>query len=81
MKLLKIEDNENLSTFLEQGLQQIYEHNATRVAIYATLEDNQILSGYFNCDIPTKLLYAGYVQQDAMIDTLEANGVIETDES
>lgn len=67
---MKIEDDPDLRQFLENGLRMIYTYNAKRVAIFATLEDDDILFGYHECNIPTKLLYAGYIQQDAMIDTL-----------
>ena len=77
---MKIEESPKLSKFLEDGLRMIYEHGATRVALFATLEDDDILCGYHNCNIPTKILYAGYMQQDAMIDTLNSQSSENPDE-
>lgn len=74
---MRIEDNEDLSTFLERGLRNIYENGAQQVAILATLESGEVLAGYYHCNIPTKLLYAGYLQQDATLDALKKNGYIE----
>ena len=77
---MKIEDNENLSEFLEEGLREIYEHDATSVAIFARLEDGQILSGYWNVDVATKFVISGYIQQDTLVETLKTNNYIEDDE-
>lgn len=71
---MKIEDNEDLSTFLEEGIKSIYEGEATQVAMLATLKSGEVLAGYFHCNVPTKLLYAGYVHQDAILDTMKQNG-------
>lgn len=77
---MNIEDNKDLSSWLEEGLRYLYEGNVQNVAIQATNENGEILTSYFHCNIPTKLLFAGYIQQDAMLDTLEARRIKEDDE-
>lgn len=72
---MKIEDNKELSSFLEEGIKTLYENGAKSVALLATLDNDEILAGYFQCGITTKMVYAGYIQQDAMIDTLRKNGL------
>jgi hypothetical protein len=37
-------------------------------------------AGYWNCTVADKLLFTGFLQQDAMIDTMKANGYIPDDE-
>lgn len=70
---MKIEDNKDLSSWLNKGLKYLYDEDAVSVALLATLKNGEIFSGYFNCDVPSKLLYSGYINQDAMLDTLAAN--------
>jgi len=78
---MKFEDNKELSTFLEEGIRTLYENGAKAVAILATLENGEVLSGYYCCGVPTKMLYAGYIQQDAMLDTLRKKGIdVDNDE-
>lgn len=73
---MKIEENADLSKFLENGLRMLYDENVKSVAILATTEDDDISIGYYHCSVSTKLMYAGYIQQDAMIDTLKTNNLI-----
>lgn len=77
MSRLKFEENEDLSKFLEQALTSLYKHKLSSLAIFATREDGCISCSYWNCSVPDKLVYAGYMQQDATLDTLEA---LEADE-
>lgn len=41
-----------------------------------TTEDGEIHSNYYNTTMADKLLLSGLIQQDAMLDSLEANGFI-----
>lgn len=78
---MKVEDAPELREFLEDALKKIYNNDAYRVAIFATSKDDDIIWGYYNCNIPTKLLYSGYMQQDAMLDTLAKQKQNSSDDS
>ena len=70
---MKIEENADLSKFLENGLRMLYDEGVKSVAISATTDDDDVSIGYYHCNIPTKIMYAGYIQQDAMLDTIRSN--------
>lgn len=76
---VKFEEQKDLSIFLEKGLKELYSHDVKSAAIIACIEGKQIFIGYFKADVADKLLYAGYIQQDAMIATLQNNGQIVKD--
>ena len=80
MGTIKYDENADLSKFLEEVLPQIYEKKIESLVICASMENGEIGSAYFNCSMKTKLMYAGLINQDAMMDTLMANGIIEYDD-
>ena len=41
---------------------------------------DEIGSGYWHCSVADKLLFAGFLQQDAMLDTMKENGYLPDDE-
>lgn len=74
MDRLKFEENQDLSKFLEDVLKEIYESKVQSLAIMCTMEGSSAVGcGYYNCGVSTKLLYAGYLHQDALLQTLAAN--------
>lgn len=75
MNRLKFEENRDLSKFLESVLKEIYESKVQSLAIMCTMDDGSVGCGYYNCGVSTKFLYAGYLHQDALLQTLEANGL------
>ena len=46
------------------------------LAMIGVTEDGDIYNGYYNASAADKILMSGLIQQDAMIDTLEAAGLI-----
>lgn len=76
MEKLKYEENESLSKFLEKILPQIYENKVESLAIVAKTENSDYGTAYFNCSFSTKLLFSGYIQQDATLDNLINNGIL-----
>ena len=50
------------------------------ICILTKFESGDIGTGYYECSIGDKILFAGYLQQDAMIETLQVNEYIESDE-
>ena len=80
MSRLHYDENEDLSKFLESVLPQLYEQKVNSLAIIANLDNGDTGSAYFNCNMSTKLLFAGLINQDAMMDTLIANSYIEDED-
>lgn len=72
--------------WLEQSLQHIVGKPVQAICImtkFANTEEelgDDIGTGYWNCSVADKLLFAGFIQQDAMLDSMRANGYIPDDE-
>ena len=66
--------------WLEQSLQDIIGKPVKSICILTKFEKDDIGTGYFDCSVADKLLFAGFLQQDAMLDTLKNNGYLEEDE-
>lgn len=67
--------------WLEQTLRDISELDTRAIALVGVLENGDVYTGYYNTSMTDKLVLAGVINQDAMMDTLEANGVIEYEEN
>lgn len=65
--------------WLEGSLKSIVGKPVQAICIMTKLDTGEIGSGYYNCSMTDKLIFAGFVQQDAMLDTLVANGFVEED--
>lgn len=63
--------------WLEDSLQSIVGKPIQAMCIMTKLETGEVGSGYYNCAMTDKLVFAGFIQQDAMLDTLVANGFVE----
>lgn len=75
-------NNNNLNNipyaaWLEKSLQSLVKMPVKGICIAAILDDGAVFSDYHNVVMTDKLTLAGVVQQDAMLDTLAANGLIE----
>lgn len=66
--------------WLEQSLQNIIGKPVKSICILTKFESGDVGTGYFDCAVGDKILFAGFLQQDAMIDTLANNGYLEEDE-
>lgn len=76
--------------WLEQSLQNIVSKPVQAICILTKFtpdpadneEDtgDEIGTGYWHCSVADKLLFAGFLQQDAMLDTMRANGYLPDDE-
>lgn len=64
--------------WLEQALQELFEFPVKGICIFATTKDGAVYSNYHNVPMSDKLILSGFIQQDAMIDTLRDNGLIKT---
>lgn len=66
--------------WLEQTLRDISDLDVRSIAFSGVLESGDVYTAYYNAQMTDKLVLAGIINQDAMMDTLEANGVIEYEE-
>lgn len=66
--------------WLENSLRNLASKRVDSLCIMAVTEDSEVLTGYYNCSVSDKFLMSGYLNQDAMIETLQANGLIPSDE-
>lgn len=62
--------------WLEETLQDIIKLPVQGIALNVVLEDGDVYSNYYKLSMMTKLAIAGLIQQDAMYNSLAANGLI-----
>ena len=65
--------------WLEQALHDISDIPVRGMVISCVLEDGNTYTNYWKTSMGDKVLIAGLIQQDAMFDSLEANGIIQYD--
>ena len=63
--------------WLENALQELIKLPVKGLCIVATTDRGDIYNNYYNTSMADKLVMAGLIQQDATLDALAANGVIE----
>lgn len=63
--------------WLEESLQNFVGKPVQSICICTKFEDGTVGSGYWDCSISDKLIFAGFLQQDAMLDTMRENGIID----
>ena len=61
---------------LEGALRRISVMPMRTLILIGITEDGDTYNDYYNATMGDKLMIAGMIQQDAMLDTLEANGYI-----
>lgn len=66
------------ASWLEESLQRISSLPMRALVMIGITEDGDTYNDYYNATMGDKLLIAGLIQQDAMLDTLKANGLIAT---
>ena len=62
--------------WLEEILSNICSMPIRSLVMIGITEDGDTYNGYYNASAADKILMSGLIQQDAMIDTLEATGLI-----
>ena len=75
-------NNNNLNNipyaaWLEQALQELIKFPVKGIVLNAVTDRGEIYTNYYEVSMANKLTIAGIIQQDAMLDTLAANGYIE----
>lgn len=63
--------------WLEDTLQEMVKYPVKGIALNAITDNGEIYTNYYKITMADKLIIAGVVQQDAMFDSLAANGVID----
>lgn len=63
--------------WLEDTLQEMIKYPVKGIALNAITDNGEIYTNYYKITMADKLIIAGVVQQDAMFDSLAANGVID----
>ena len=62
--------------FLEVPLKELVTLPVEGICILAKLQGGSTYIRFHNSSITDNILYAGLIQQDAMIETLEKNGMV-----
>lgn len=65
------------ATWLEETLRDISTMPITGIAILGVLEGGETYTAYYNVPMADKLLLSGLVNQDATLDMLAAQGIIQ----
>lgn len=65
--------------WLEQTLRDISDIPVRGMVVSCILEDGNTYTNYWKTSMGDKILLSGLIQQDAMFDSLEANGIIQYD--
>lgn len=68
--------NKEEATWLEESLRVIYELKPEAVCVAAIGEDGNVITGYYNCGARDKVVIAGSIHMDAVMDTIRKNGHI-----
>lgn len=66
--------------WLEQTLRDISEQPVQSIILAGVLESGDVYTSYYETPMADKLLIAGIINQDAMMDNLIANGYIEEED-
>lgn len=63
--------------WLEKNLRDLVKTPVTSICISAVSKDGDVYRDYYNTTMIDKLIIAGIIQQDAMLDSMAANGIVE----
>ena len=67
--------------WLREVLRDISQFDARGIAVASINKDGDSYVSYYKMNMADKVLISGLIQQDAMLDTLAQNGIINYDES
>ena len=65
------------AAWLEKNLRELIETPVKSICISAVSTDGDIYRDYYNTSMVDKIAIAGIIQQDAMLDSMAAHGIIE----
>lgn len=70
-------ENIPYAAWLEKTLQELIKLPIRAIGITALTDNGEAYSSYYNATMADKLVVAGIIQQDAMFDSMAANGIVE----
>ena len=70
-------ENIPYATWLEKTLHELIKLPVKAISITALTNNGEAYSNYHNTSMADKLVIAGIIQQDAMFDSMAANGIVE----
>lgn len=70
-------DNIPYAQWLEKSLKDLLTFSVKGICLAATTEHGDTYINYHNVGMGDKLLISGIINQDAMLDTMAANGIVE----
>lgn len=68
------------AVWLENAIRDMTDLNVCGITLAAIDENGDTYINYYNITMADKLVISGLVQQDAMMDTLAANGLVKYDD-
>lgn len=66
--------------WLEQALKELVGFPVKSICLNAVTASGDTYTNYYQISMRDKIVIAGILQQDAMLDTMAANGIIEYDD-
>ena len=66
-------NNMPYASWLEKTLQDVVDMPVESIYIVTKLKGGATVPSFYNCNVNDKILFAGIIQQDAMMDTIQAN--------
>ena len=61
------------AAWLEESLRVLIESGSERICIAGMTEDGKVYTGYYNCNVSDKALFAHYIQTDAFMEEIRTN--------
>ena len=72
--------SKNYAKFMENILTHMVKAPVEGICVVTKLKGGAIMADYFNSSMMDKLIYAGVVQQNAMMEVLQANNMLKDEE-
>ncbi len=69
----------NYAQFMEEALRGMVQLPVAGICIITRLSDGSVFTQYHNSSMMDKITYAGIIQQDATLEMLKANNMVEDD--
>lgn len=66
--------------WLEEALKNMSALPLRTIAVLGITENGDICTHYYNASVSDKIMISGFVQQDAMFESLKASGYIKDDD-
>lgn len=65
------------AAWLEKNIKDLITSPVKSICVSAVSTDGDVYRDYYNADMLDKITMAGVIQQDAMLDSMAAHGIIE----